>query len=225
MNKELWLIWKQPHSRRRYIIGILSCYVDEYGFEYKYPEFEEAKNNGFDFFPGFEEPSEKYKSKEMFANISTRLPNVNRPDYLELIKNYGLESNSTKWEILEKTKGRLLTDSYEFIPAFDQNKIDFDLAGTKYCKDVQSCNLNIDDDLKLELDPKNAQDKNAIKVICEKNGTKYHLGYVPRYYTSQMAELLRNGAPYCAKIQSLNFDSPLNDEDISARVELIFKAD
>ena len=80
MTKELWLIWKEPTSRRRYKIGILS-YDDKYTFKYVNPELNDALAVGFKYFPGFEDINKIYISDDLFANIETRLPNPARPDY------------------------------------------------------------------------------------------------------------------------------------------------
>lgn len=224
MRKEMWLIWKQPESRRRYKIGILDYDNSKYTFRYVDPELKEAAKVGFKYFPGFENIQQIYESSEMFANIETRLPNTSRADYLEILNLYNLEVNSSKMEILKATKGRLLTDNYEFVPAFDSNKVEFDVAGTRHCPDVKKCQnlLKINDKLTLELEQNNEFDSYAIKVIFTKNGNKYHLGYVPRYYSSYLAELLEKNIEYSALIQSLNFESELNDEYITAFVKLIF---
>lgn len=220
----MWLIWKQPESRRRYKVGTLKYDNEEYIFEYTNPELNDAHKAGFEYFPGFDNINEVYKSVELFANIETRLPNPKRPDYLEILNAYNLKKDSSKLEILKATKGRLLTDNYEFVPSFDTDKIEFDVAGTRYCKEIKKCiNLiKINDKLLLELEPDNIYDQNAIKVILEKNGKKYHLGYVPRYYAKYLSNLLKNNIKYSAMIQSLNFESKFNDEDINAYVKLIF---
>ena len=224
MKNEMWLIWKQPETRRRYKVGILKYDNCEYVFEYINPELKDAKEAGFEYFPGFDNTTQIYKSAELFANIETRLPNFKRPDYLEILNAYNLNKDSNKLEILRATKGRLITDNYEFVPSFDTNKIEFDVAGTRHCKDVKKCiNLiKVNDKLLLELEPENTYDPNAIKVILEKNGKKYHLGYVPRYYAEYLSDLLKNNIKYSAMIQSLNFESKFNDEDINAYVKLIF---
>lgn len=224
MKNELWLIWKHPETRRRYKIGTLTYENDKYIFEYVNPEVNDAKNVGFDYFPGFEDINKKYSNAEMFANIETRLPNANRPDYLEILNAYGLEINSTKLEILKSTKGRLITDNYEFVPAFDHTKVEFDVAGTRHCQDVKKCLniINVNDRLRLELEPENKFDKHAIKVIFNKDNKDYHLGYVPRYYSEELSKLLINKIEYSALIKSLNFESEINDEDITAFVKLIF---
>ena len=224
MKKEMWLIWKHPKSRRRYKIGILNYEDGIYKFKYVNPELNDSVEAGFKYFPGFEDINKTYTSDELFANIETRLPNPTRADYLEILNLYNLEKNSSKIDILKATKGRLLTDNYEFVPAFDLNKVEFDVAGTRHCPDVQKCQniIEVNDKLTLELEPENKQDPNAIKVILNKNGIKYHLGYVPRYYSSCLAELLEKNIEYSAMIQSLNFESEINDEDITAFVKLIF---
>lgn len=179
---------------------------------------------GFNYFPGFEDVHKEYTSSELFANIETRLPNSTRSDYLEILNTYGLEKDSTKLEILKATKGRLITDNYEFVPAFESTKVEFDVAGTRHCSDVKKCLklVNVNDKLELELEPENQYDTNAIKVILNKNCKRYHFGYVPRYYSKELCELLKTNVEYSAMIQSLNFESEINDEDITAYVKLIF---
>ena len=82
--------------------------------------------------------------------------------------------------------------------------------------------LNINDRLALELDPENVYDKYAIKVVLNKGNKKYHLGYVPRYYSKQLYDLLKNNVKYSAMIQGLNLKSKIKDEDIAVFVKLIF---
>lgn len=224
MRKEMWLIWKNPITRRRYKIGVLTILDNQYTFKYISPELDDATKVGFNYFPGFEDIKKTYKSEKLFANIETRLPNTSRPDYLEILNSYGLEMDSSQFEILKATKGRLITDNYEFVPTFDNNKVEFDVAGTRHCKDLEKCKnqLSVNDKLELELEPTNAFDKNAIKVICVKNNKKYHIGYVPRYYSEELSEILKRSIEYSAMIQSLNFKTDFFDEDVTACVKLIF---
>lgn len=166
MEKELWLIWKHPETRRRYKIGSLNYDNKVYTFKYVNPELNDALEVGFKYFPGFKDISKVYTSDTLFANIETRLPNTARKDYLEILNSYNLEKVSTKIEILKATKGRLLTDNYEFVPAFDTKKIEFDIAGTRHCNDVNKCKkkINLNDKLLLKLENDNKYDKYAIKI-------------------------------------------------------------
>ena len=226
MSETLLLIWKEPKERRRYTIGELTYKDNKYMFKYVNPELEDAKIAGFEYFPGFNQTDKLYiENNDMFANISTRLPNKNRPDYLALLNMYNLDVNSSKMEILTKTKGRLITDNFEFVPAFNKRKIEFDVAGTSHRDDIEKCKkiLKVNDNLYLEREPDNRYDSNAIKVIYTNNNTKYHIGYVPRYYSKELTQLLKSGIEYSAQIEGLNFDTPFRDEDILASVKIIFK--
>ena len=224
MNNELWLIWKEPLSHRRFKIGILIKLNDGYEFSYVDPELGEARKVGFNFFPGFNDLSKTYKNNELFINIASRLPNKGRIDYLEILNSYNLDKESSDFDILKATRGRTLTDNYEFVPAFDLNKIEFDVAGTRHCKDINKCIdfLKINRVLYLEPEPNNKNDENAVKVVLKENGKLYHLGYVPRYYSKELLNELNKGAKYSAMIQNLKFNSPFSDENIVANVKLIF---
>ena len=160
----------------------------------------------------------------MFTNIATRLPNINRPDYLEILNCYNLEKDSNEFDILKATKGRNITDNYEFVPSYDSNKIEFDVAATSHFKDIKECKtiLKINDKLILEPEIKNEYDSNAIKILYKINDKKYHLGYIPRYYSKELLKELKKGTKYSAMIKSLNLDSNIYDENISASVKLIF---
>lgn len=224
MNNELWLIWKEPLSHRRFKIGVLIKLNDGYEFSYVDPELGEARKVGFNFFPGFNDLSKTYKNNELFINIASRLPNKGRIDYLEILNSYNLDKESSDFDILKATRGRTLTDNYEFVPAFDLNKIEFDVAGTRHCKDINKCKdfLKINRVLYLEPEPNNKNDENAVKVVLKENGKLYHLGYVPRYYSKELLNELNKGAKYSAMIQNLKFNSPFSDENIVANVKLIF---
>ncbi len=224
MKDELWLIWKEPISRRRYKIGILIKDSSKYKFTYVNPELDSARLVGFKYFPGFEDLLKTYESDSLFANIKTRLPNDTRPDYLEILNCYNLEKDSDDFEILKATRGRTLTDNYEFVPAFDSSKIEFDIAGTSHCSDIEECKnyLKVNNILYLQYEPENPKDENAIKIVFKENGKSYHIGYVPRYYSKELLTELRKGTKYSAMIKSLNLESQLNDENITANVKLIF---
>ena len=224
MKDELWLIWKDPISRRRYKVGMLNKKNNVYRFSYVNPELEDAKMVGFKYFPGFENLTKTYESTYLFTNISTRLPNNTRPDYLEILNCYNLEKDSDDFDILKATRGRTVTDNYEFVPAFDSSKIEFDVAGTSHSKDITECKeyLKINGKLYLEPEPENVNDKNAIKIIFKENNKAFHLGYVPRYYCKELLDELNRGVKYSAMIQSLNLESQLSDENITANVKLIF---
>ena len=69
MKKEMWLIWKDSVSRRRYKIGILTYDGSKYTFKYVNPELNDATKVGFKYFPGFGDVHKTYESNLLFANI------------------------------------------------------------------------------------------------------------------------------------------------------------
>ena len=104
------------------------------------------------------------------------------------------------------------------------NKIEFDVAGTNHCPDIKKCKnlIRVNDKLLLELEPQNKSDENAIKILLNKENKIYRLGYVPRYYAKELKELLINNTEYSAMIQSMNFESNISDEYITAFLKLLF---
>ena len=219
--ERLWVIWKEAESRRRYIIGELKEDNQKYSFKYTNPELDDAKKVGFNNFPGFPDLKKVYKEDSLFANIKTRLPNPKRPDYLEILNYYNLSSLSSDMEILKATKGRLLTDHFEFVPVFtNQDKLLFDIAGTRHHLPVDKLKdvLKINDDLILEHEHDNPSDENAIKVLYEYNNEEILLGYVPRFYSIELAKLLDKNIRYSAKIESLHLESSIYDEYVSVKL-------
>ena len=76
--------------------------------------------------------------------------------------------------------------------------------------------------------PSLGTEESQMYCVCrdrmKKNGTLYHLGYVPRYYSKELSRMLDEKVKYSAKIKYLNFESKLDDEDITADVKLIFNS-
>lgn len=72
--------------------------------------------------------------------------------------------------------------------------MDCHLAGRKFhdCDLVWS-DLRIGQTLRLEREPQNPYDANAIQVIFNKDGEDYLLGYIPRSDNSQLVALLDAG--------------------------------
>ena len=224
MNDKLWLVWKEPIERRRFVIGELIYDGFQYIFQYNSLELDEARSKGFDYFPGFPDLEKLYESFELFASIDTRLPNRMRPDYLDILNSYNLTIQSSKMDVLRKTKGRLLTDNFEFVPVFNKNKVEFEIAGTRhYLLDdtLKSC-LKVNDCLILKKDDTNSKDSYAVLVLYQNKDSFHILGYVPRYYSKQIFELLSDDIKYSIKIENLNLNTPLSGEEFMVGVKLIF---
>lgn len=235
---ELWLIWRvadpKSENRRRYRIGTLKWIEEKdlYEFEYDYNhDFKEALSAGFSYFPGFENTTKGhiYTSEgSLFPTISSRLPKPERDDYLDLLNRYGLDVKDSPFKVLSTTKGRQITDNFEFVPAFNTEKIEFDIAGVSHLqksellKHFEDGHLRNGAKLRLSLDKENEYDKFAIKILLPIKEKNIFLGYVPRYYSKDLTEIIEKGTEYSAIITAINLHSKIRDEGISARIRLIF---
>lgn len=61
--------------------------------------------------------------------------------------------------------------------------------------------------LKLESEPDNKYDKNAIKIL-NKNGE--HIGYMPRYYSESITKLLNEDYNYKCIVLEVNKDKRMS---------------
>ena len=220
--EKLLLIWKDPDSRTRYTIGELIKNEDGYLFHYVNPELDSALDKNFTTYPGFPNYNEEYKSEELFPNILGRVPNKKRDDYIEILNYYDLESNSNDFEILKQTKGRLITDNFEFVPEFDKNKIEFEIAGTRYSKELAKNKNKIKNDSNLILELVEYNNEPAVKILTKVDNKLIELGYVPRYYAKETANLLKENVNYSAMIKKIRIDCQNPDESITASVKLLF---
>lgn len=187
VTKSLWLTWKEPKTRERFVVGLLRYENKKYYFKYLKGEgkndFDSALKKGFRLLPAFPE-DKSYESEELFYTFFNRLPSRKRKDVKRLIDRSGLGEKCSDFELLKEIGGALPTDTLEFLIPVDIAKIEelnlsFYIAGTKYCitHEVME-SLNEKDKLELKIDIENEYDKNAIKI--QKNENK--LGYVPRNY-------------------------------------------
>ena len=232
-SNTLWLIWrsKNPKNRRRYLIGTLSFdpSQNKYGFKYGYDYQLAREEGGLDFFPGFQKSDTEYThSGALFPNIASRLPNKEREDYVAILNTYNIAPADDEFAILKKTKGRLITDNFEFVPVFDDTEpIIFDIAGLNHrdlekISEYQRKGILIDN-ARLELRPKpNTHDQYAVEVYVINGSEEYFIGYVPRYYSKQLSELISTGAEYSALIDHVNLSAVIPDERISVRIRILF---
>lgn len=218
----LYVIWKDPITRRNYIIGKLTK-SNGYSFEY-WGEYKEAEKAGWNKLEAFPE-EKKYYSEEFFAAFSCRLPDPKRRDMKVILEKYNLDEYDG-YELLKRSTGRLPIDTYEFIdPIFpDDESIerDFYIMGIRHngaCHGIECSELPAlerDQQLKLEMEPDNTYDQYAVMVKTEKGEM---LGYIPRYYSESVTHRLAKGMTYsCLVIEA---DSGRGCEDcIKVRLKM-----
>lgn len=212
----LYLIWKDPISRRNYIVGQLSK-NSQYEFSYGF-EIEEAINKGFELVIPFEDVNKVYKRDTLFPTFSSRLPDSKRRGIEKILQKYDL-TEFDEYKLLKRSGARLPIDSLEFIDPIigghnGEIKRIFHIAGVRHyfgctgedCEKARG--LKIGDKLSLELEPTNEHDKNAIKILDEENN---HVGYLPRYYCESVARHLAQGATYECIVLEVNMDMQCNE--------------
>lgn len=114
MNK-LILIWHNEGSKPNEI-GEIVKEKDYYTFRYTNFELNDLQlfsEKGL--FPGFFDINNFYKSNFLFQNIKDRLPQENRVDYSDLLKQYNIKNPEDEFEVLEKTEGKINSDNFKFV--------------------------------------------------------------------------------------------------------------
>lgn len=219
------LIWKDNSNHRNYTVGYLTGKGGKFFFEYYESELETAQQNGMTFFPGFSE-IKKYESEEMFSNILQRLPSSKRDNYKEIIQKYGIRDKFDVFEILTKTRGKTVTDSFEFVPFFNKKKSSFYVAGIRHNLDESSYKY-IEKNLKLalEVEKNNIKDKDAVIIKFRNPDNNLYddviIGYVPRYYSKEIKECLEERKAYVIRIKKydLNISLPKDERYIEVNLE------
>jgi len=212
----LLLIWKEPKTRRRYVVGELSK-NGQFEFSYSY-EVQEAIEVGFELLIAFPDIDKVYRNDNLFSVFASRLPDPKRKGIEAILEKYGLAEYNA-YTLLKNSGARLPIDKLEFIdPIFDFESGEivrcFFLAGPRYylgC-DGDVCEKSIDvklqDELRLMLEPENEYDAHAIKVM---NTTDALLGYLPRYYSKGISQLIEKKAMIICTVIEINKDSECNE--------------
>lgn len=212
----LLLIWKEPKTRRRYMIGELSK-NGQFEFSYGY-EVQEAIVAGFEMLIAFPEIKKVYKNDNLFPVFASRLPDPKRKGIEAILEKYGLTEYNA-YDLLKKSGARLPIDNLEFIdPIFDFEigKVErqFFLAGPRYyigCEGKnceKSIDLNLHEELRLMPEPENVHDEHAIKIL---NASGTLLGYLPRYYAKGVCQLIVEHATINCRVIDIFKDTECNE--------------
>lgn len=212
----LLLIWKEPKTRRNYIIGELSK-NGQFEFSYGY-EVQKAIKDGFELLIAFPDIDKVYKNDQLFSVFASRLPDPKRKGIEAILEKYSLTEYNA-YKLLKNSGARLPIDKLEFIDPifnFESGKIvrSFFLAGPRYylgC-DGEECEKSIDvtlqEDLRLILEPENEHDEYAIKILNTKD---ILLGYLPRYYAKGISQLIENETMITCRVIEINKDTECNE--------------
>lgn len=185
----LYLVWKEPQRRSRYIVGVLKK-GDKYEFKYV-DNIKEYIKIGFDLLVSFPDINKKYINDNLFPEFLSRIPGPTRVDIKEILEKYGLKEYDA-FELLKRSGAKTSLDMLEFIDPilnFRSKNITrkFYVAGTRYnCRKENEDKINIGDKVVLIEEPTNEYDKYAIKMEIN----NIFVGYIPSYYSEMVYKYL-----------------------------------
>jgi len=220
----IYLIWKDPNTRRNFTVGELSK-NGQYEFSYGH-EINEAIEKGFEPLISFEDINKIYTSDTLFPTFSSRLPDRKRRGLEKILAKYDLLEYDA-YRLLKRSGAKLPIDNLEFIdPIFEESDSDvirmFHIAGSRHHIRCEGGNcdsairLKKGQQLRLEMDSENIHDENAIKIVDTEGNT---LGFVPRYYSYGVTGYLKKGIAYKCTVLEVNKSGEC-DECIKVKLEI-----
>lgn len=187
----IYLIWKNPQTRRRYHVGILK--KNEKNYEYRYVDnIDEIIKIGFHLLVSFPEIKKKYISKELFPEFLTRIPGPTRVDIKNILNKYNMIKYD-EFELLKRSGAKTSLDTLEFIDPIlnikDTNIIrEFHIAGTRYYCKCQEESIDIGDLVILKKEIGNQYDIYAVQMYIKEK----FVGYIPAYYSEIITKFLNS---------------------------------
>lgn len=182
--KKIFLSWRSGKGNSRYLVGIFSrenSTGDEVVFNYQNEEVKKALEKGFYNYPEFPDFDKSY-SINLKTVLSLRLMPKTRADRHDYLSFWNANVIGLDWfDELGFTQGELATDTFEFLAEYPKRYNGIGINFVSSVAALSHLNLSPDcvkvgDRLRFELDPKNSFDKDAVKILKEKE----LIGYVKR---------------------------------------------
>jgi hypothetical protein len=158
-----------------------------------------------------------YYSHDLFPLLKNRVIARNRGDFSAFARWLGKEASQlTFFDELAVTGGLRGTDSIELIPVPEitpegMYEVSFFVHGVRYLPEraqEEFSTLRKGDKLVLVPEYNNESDRHAL--LLKKNGSSYHVGYVPRYFSKEFSGLLESGQKDVrVTVSRVNSDAPL----------------
>lgn len=211
----LYLIWKSEQTRKQYIIGQLTK-NGQYEFQYG-EEVQDAIADGFKPLLCFPDINKVYKDDRLFTIFTSRLPDRKRKNIQTILEKYGLEKYDD-YMLLKRSGARLPIDNLEFIDPIlsldkDITRI-FYMAGVRHYLDcdgkdcAQAMKVTRGDEVFLRREPDNSYDQNAVQFLDISGRI---LGYIPRYYSKGVTELLKRKKKIVCHIYNVDKNRNCNE--------------
>jgi hypothetical protein len=197
-QNQLYLTWKHPQTRERYVIGCLT--KDNRGYYFNYylgsdtRNVSDAQKTGvFQLLPHLDDFYKSYHAPTLFPFFAARLPKYIDSKLAAELEKQGLTSDD--FHILQATGGRLPIDDFEFIDPISLQKHEIEvetaISGWRYySREEELGNLTEGQKIMLEVEVDNKYDPNAIVVKTEENKK---LGYLPAAYSHYFEAAVKKG--------------------------------
>jgi len=179
----IYLSWRKSQGERRHIVGVIKRNAtDGIRFSYFQDKVEIARKDGFTVYTEFPDVTQEY-SQGVMDVFGQRIMKSERADIAEFLDFWEIDPKykDDKYYLLAHTQGLNPTDNFEFlVDYYPVRNLRFltDLAGLSILKH-QIGTIAIGDQLTYQLEPDNAYDKRAVKVL--KEGKK--LGYIKKVHS------------------------------------------
>ncbi|TAP39449.1 HIRAN domain-containing protein [Arthrobacter sp. S39] len=178
------MAWQNPDTRTYVLLGRAYAYPNG-GYEFKYlPEV--SNNANFRPIPGFSDVTKVYTSKVLFPFFAGRVMSSKRPDRKEWLDKLNLPENAAPFEILRRSFGKRVADTYEMFAEPDIDRVTGSLTflvpthGLRYMTDEARAyvdrDLDVGEPVGVVAEPANAADPRA-QGIWTAGGHK--IGFVP----------------------------------------------
>lgn len=226
-HDDILVVWKQPQTRERFVIGRL--WHDEERFYFQYERsmprsLVDAEEAGFRRFRVFDS-DEVVASEHLFPVFRRRIPESwSREDLDSLVDQTDLGEDQLAFQILKLTGGRLATDTLEFLEpvATDEDQgcyeVRFPIAGWRhYAGELVISDMTVGSSIVLEVEPDNDWDVHAVRILSQGG---VHIGYVPAVFSWYLADFVERGA-YEAIVDDIRgIDDPQRRVRVFLRAQL-----
>lgn len=197
----LFVIWGEPSTGSRHVIGHLARWSGGFRFWYE-DDLANAQERGFQLlpeFPAHRRVDDPYVEPYLFALFAERIPAPTRRDTAAMLAAWGVEDPDDQVEVLARSGGLRATDRLELAdyraPDDDLSEpLEFRIAGRS--RIVDAAPLAVGDTVSLRREPDNVADPAA--VVVDRLGRR--AGYVPRQYTRLLGGLLDRGVALLGKV-------------------------
>lgn len=205
-TRKLRLIWKDPVSSRYFQVGSFESLSDEtYSFSY-IPEAEDV--DGFHSLVQFPDLRKTYISEVLPAFFANRVMSPKRPSYEQYLGWLGLGDDAPPIEILARTGGGRVTDTFHLVDSFDLSdgvcEGRFFVSGIRHQdQEISLDSLHIGQELSLQPDPDNFI--NPLAILLTARGEQ--VGWVPDWLVDDV-HYLREKMAVTVHIEQINKDAP-----------------